>query len=629
MELARFYHYENPDSSLYFAREAITYFERANSPQGKASALWRIYLHFESKGNLKSAKEALDRRASLARQIKDTMLLSSTLTAVGANYFYHRDYPEAMTNFLEALELAESVGNTKAAGTNLLNMGAIQQSIEQNEQAIKYYIQAEKKFAELGYEDELSIIFHNLGAIFHDMGRLGKAESYFEKAKDIENNKPLTPEYIITLTSLTDTQLDLKKVKKAGENAFLALKLAREFNEVSGLIYAYQALADYYSLGKSDSDSANYYFTLAINLAEKQESPRYLEALFTELYDFNKKHGRYEKALEYQERFYALKDSLSGEEAKAKLNALSLKYEADKKDAENALLKSNAKQDADRRQALWIIFSLAAGLLLTIVIFLIFTNRRISKYSLTIQEQNKELAKVNEKLEELNEEKGILMGIVAHDLKAPLSKAEGLANLVSMTQEMDAEGEKMMGLMGRVFIDGKKLIDELVLLTSLENNQEELQLAPEDLKLILEECVSSFSSIAESKQIEISFTTALANAPLQSKREYLLRILDNLVSNALKFSEPGTQVSITLSGDKEQWRVSVKDQGPGISPGDKEKIFKKFARLSAQPTAGESSTGLGLSIAHNLTTLLGGSIEVQSELGTGAEFILRFPSSVS
>jgi signal transduction histidine kinase len=118
-----------------------------------------------------------------------------------------------------------------------------------------------------------------------------------------------------------------------------------------------------------------------------------------------------------------------------------------------------------------------------------------------------------------------------------------------------------------------------------------------------------------------------------------LQILDNLVSNAVKYSPPGKRVVVRITNDELRISnvhsslhtsgvcIAVQDEGPGLSDEDKTKLFGKFARLSARPTAGEHSTGLGLSIVKRLAEAMNGNIHCKSTLGEGATFILVLPQS--
>jgi signal transduction histidine kinase len=105
-----------------------------------------------------------------------------------------------------------------------------------------------------------------------------------------------------------------------------------------------------------------------------------------------------------------------------------------------------------------------------------------------------------------------------------------------------------------------------------------------------------------------------------------MQVLDNLISNAVKFSPPKTTVQVRTLTENGCVFVAIKDHGPGISPDDQKKLFGKFVRLSAQPTGGESSTGLGLSIVKKLAEAMAGTVFCQSVLGEGATFILRLPA---
>ncbi|HSO26686.1 MAG TPA: HAMP domain-containing sensor histidine kinase, partial [Anaerolineales bacterium] len=105
----------------------------------------------------------------------------------------------------------------------------------------------------------------------------------------------------------------------------------------------------------------------------------------------------------------------------------------------------------------------------------------------------------------------------------------------------------------------------------------------------------------------------------------LRQIIENLVSNAIKYSPPGSQVKLSAALEGEYWRISVVDHGPGIAPGERARLFQPFARLSALPTGGEKSTGLGLAITHTYVQAHGGQIGVESEPGRGSTFWFTVP----
>ena len=110
-----------------------------------------------------------------------------------------------------------------------------------------------------------------------------------------------------------------------------------------------------------------------------------------------------------------------------------------------------------------------------------------------------------------------------------------------------------------------------------------------------------------------------------SDRDYLSRILDNLISNAMKFSSPNSDVEVHVEKNSDSIRLAIKDHGPGFSEYDKQFLFQKFKKLSARPTGGESSNGLGLAIVKILIDRLGGEIKLESVRGSGSTFIIVLP----
>jgi signal transduction histidine kinase len=149
---------------------------------------------------------------------------------------------------------------------------------------------------------------------------------------------------------------------------------------------------------------------------------------------------------------------------------------------------------------------------------------------------------------------------------------------------------------------------------------------PLDLAALAAEVVEANRPLAERKQQGIALQAPDA-LPAVGDQDRLRDAIDNLVSNAIKYSPPGGAIEVGLRQEDSRIRVSVRDYGPGLSPEDLSRLFGRFQRLSAKPTGGESSTGLGLSIAKRIVELHGGEIEAASGgPGTGTTFAIMLPS---
>jgi two-component system, sensor histidine kinase LadS len=263
---------------------------------------------------------------------------------------------------------------------------------------------------------------------------------------------------------------------------------------------------------------------------------------------------------------------------------------------------------------------LIAFMFLLGVIFESGRERAFAKMS----ESNAKLATSNDQLAHLNQEKNEFLGIAAHDLKNPLTVIIGSAELLKMNLP-PAQAAK---LSGNILGAGQRmlqLIKDLLDANAIEQGKFTSNIAPCEIRALATECAANNQSHASRKEIVIC-TEEGEEAWGRADRNAAMQILDNLISNAVKFSPLRSTVLVKVSAVEDYVCIHVKDQGPGLSADDQKKLFGKFTRLSAQPTGGESSTGLGLSIVKKLAEAMAGTVMCSSVLGGGAKFTLRLPA---
>ncbi len=249
------------------------------------------------------------------------------------------------------------------------------------------------------------------------------------------------------------------------------------------------------------------------------------------------------------------------------------------------------------------------------------THLKIKQYSDIITEQNQHLQAFDQEREEF-------LGIIAHDLKNPLSNIHLLAELLERKRaditpaQLKTYADDLNLATDRMVC----LIDNLLNLHALDTGNFTFSVEPVDVVPIVVNIVEEYRLHANNKHITLA-VNAPATAIAQTDHTAFTQVLDNLVSNAIKYSPDGAEVNVTVSALPSAVSIAVQDKGAGIASEEQSLLFTKFVRLSTKPTGGESSTGLGLSIVKRLTEAMDGTVRCESTVGKGSIFTIEFPSN--
>ncbi len=242
----------------------------------------------------------------------------------------------------------------------------------------------------------------------------------------------------------------------------------------------------------------------------------------------------------------------------------------------------------------------------------------------------REMAKKNVELEQLNALKSELLGMAAHDLRSPLGVIQNYSDF------LEADAGPLLSDEQRAFISTIKrtssfmlnLVDDLLDVSTIEAGRLTLDRRPSDLGQLLTDNVTLNRTLAARKSVTIEWAAPAATLPMVSlDAGRIEQVLNNLIGNAMKFAAPGSRVLVAVLSAADAVVFSIADEGPGIPPGDLPNLFKPFARATARGTAGEKSTGLGLAIVRKIVEAHGGRIWVESELGHGATFFVSLPTT--
>lgn len=242
------------------------------------------------------------------------------------------------------------------------------------------------------------------------------------------------------------------------------------------------------------------------------------------------------------------------------------------------------------------------------------------------QKREKEIQEKNAQLKELNELKNKFLGIASHDLRNPLYMIKTFSEVLKdgtigeVNEKQKEVSEKIFNASN--FMQG--LLENLLDISQIESGKIDINKELQDLNTSAKQQVDLIQLLADKKNIQVHLDPGELPKVSYDTRA-INQVLGNLIGNAVKFSPPKSKVLVTTEKLDESIRLSVHDDGPGLSSEDQQLLFKEFQTLSARPTGGEKSTGLGLAICKKLIHLHNGQVGVSSELGKGSTFYFSIP----
>ena len=219
-----------------------------------------------------------------------------------------------------------------------------------------------------------------------------------------------------------------------------------------------------------------------------------------------------------------------------------------------------------------------------------------------------------EQLNKADAAKNRFLGMAAHDLRNPLASIRALSEFLrdGTVGPLSAEQIDLVQTIHTASQQMLDLVNELLDVATIESGEMKMKLEPHNLAKVINKSVELANIEAEKKKTRITFENVLPPILVKIDAAKMKQVIDNLLSNAVKYSPPGSHVTVLLTADDNGCSFAVRDQGPGIPDNERDKLFKDFGRLSARPTGGEKSVGLGLAICRKIVEAHGGTIVAEN-----------------
>jgi signal transduction histidine kinase len=237
-----------------------------------------------------------------------------------------------------------------------------------------------------------------------------------------------------------------------------------------------------------------------------------------------------------------------------------------------------------------------------------------------------ELKKNNEYLHQLNIEKNNFISIASHDLQNPITNLRLIAAKFRKTSTNLSEAQnRWVEELDETAQQMSEFIRNVLNINQIEDISTAPILQPYDIIEVLNRILHRFHNQAERKQINLHFETKAPSISLITDLHYLTTIGENLISNAIKFSDFGKSIYVNVEEDNDWVIIKIRDEGPGIKEAEMPLLYGKFQKLSNRPTAGESSSGLGLAIVKEYIAQLKAKIICDSIYAQGTTFTIQLP----
>lgn len=602
--IAQNYLFVNLDTALSISSDQLIASEKLNYKNGIANSLHNLAMGYTLKDDYSAALPYVYRALKVRNDIGDRHGLAAEYIQLGNILTYQSEFPKALENYDQANKIFSEIKDTINTGISLTCIGNVYTALENYPKALEHLLKSLTIIEKSNNSYLLSNLYSNLGMLYNRIEKYELASVYLEKGLKIARQISYTEGICGSLYELAFLTSRQKQPEKAIIYASESLKLAQECEQLSSI----------------------------------KNASRILYEVFLQKKD-------YKNALKYFELSAAANDSIFTETKQKDFNRLSHGYDLDLKQTQIELL--NEKQLKQRNRL--IILSISLLIILIFSVILLRSRRKLSKLNSLlssqkevlrqqkeqiseqrdeIQSKHEILNKQNAELKSLNEQKNHFIGMAAHDLRNPLGTIFSSAEIVEMeiSSNFSPEAMKFTKLIQSISSYSLKLVNDILDIAKIESGNLNLSMKIDNYIDLINESIEYNRFISTRKNITISLVEPVpALSPFSFDKEKINQVLNNLIENAIKFSNTGTEINVRVIDSNGFITTEVIDQGAGIKDEEIVKLFKEFSTTSTKSTGQESSSGLGLAICKKIIETHGGTISVRSEAEKGSIFFFTIP----
>jgi signal transduction histidine kinase len=566
------------------------------------------------------ASEAL----TLAKNLKDPFRTGLACRAIAGVYTVTAVYDKALQYLLLALNRFESLGDTLEMALCYNDLGVMHMSSGNFSSAAINFKQALDLNRKIRNPEQIARNYMNMGLNYVKTDSVDKGLSYFMVALMIADSLNMDQEKITLLKNIGYGYAQLGNYKDALGNFYKVLELLDErpddLNRSDALV---NIAMGYYKL--KNYPAARKFASEGYNLAKARRFNHLYRDASWLLSEIHAAQGNYQQAYHFAQEYRNIADTVMNTERADQLARIQTLYDVNVKEEENLSLRQEIVQNIRRMRLRTLVILIVTILVIVLATLLYMLNRMNNKHIAL----NKKLATQSDELEALNNLKDKFFSFVAHNLKNPFNTIMGFSELLQHAAESRdmKKTRQYSGLIYDLSSQVQKVLANLLEWSRLQRRTFEVKSEIVELSSLVKDVVEMNNKEAARKDISLSITNPIS-VFVMADRSMITTVLQNLVTNAIKFTPAGGHISINCRIDDKYTEVAITDTGIGISEENMSRLFDfDFSR----PKIGSSDHGgggLGLVICHELLMKNGGTLTAVSEIGKGSCFSFTLPVSI-
>lgn len=618
----------NPDKGIEYANKALEIATQMDSKKDIAEAIGNVAINHWAKSEFNLALENDLKALKIYEEINDLEGISVICTNLGTVYLDLFDYENALKYDFKSLKISQEQGLNDVYILTLSNLSSIYLEQKNYAKALEYIQEAIEFSEKHNIKVNLASQLTTLGEVYKLQEDYNKALTSYKKALYIFKKDKNNYGTAISLYNIGDTEYHLKNYTSASNYFEESLTLSQKINDQVGILLANKSIGEVHKQQKK-YNAAKYHYDIALQWANKLNSNEDKLGIYKNYAELYKAMGEFEKALQYLENYNVLKDSINSKNSSNQIAEMQTKYESEKKDKENELLRQNSEIQtlAIAKQTSLSNTFIGVSILVILLIIILLSRFAIKKKAnLQLVHKNEVISTQRDELKQINSTKDKFFSIISHDLRSPFSNILGFTNLLAEDYDTFDEAEKK-DIIIQLNKSAKTTFDLLAnLLTWSQTQTGQIEINKENLNLkeLVENTITPYQCNAIQKDIEI-ITNIPPNITIEIDRNTSYVFIGNLINNAIKFTPKGGTITINTQENKDTIELNIIDSGVGMTSEKIEKLFKIEEHISTKGTNDEEGTGLGLILSQEFIHKNGGNISVTSELGKGSKFIISLP----